>query len=89
MAAENKSMRGGGAGYTAARLPAEADRGSTGRPWTGLSATALVLVPTFQKGDLAKEEPINKGATSDGWNSHGSQIEKSIGISFRDGGADG
>ena len=44
---------------------------------------------TFQKGDLAKEKPINKGATSDGWNSHGSQIEKSIGISFRDRGADG
>ena len=44
---------------------------------------------TFQKCDLAKEKPINKGATSDGWNSHSSQIEKSIGISFGDRGADG
>jgi hypothetical protein len=37
---------------------------------------------SFQKGDLAKEQPINEGATGDGWDSHGSQVEKSLWISI-------
>ena len=44
--------------------------------------------PTFQKGDLAEEQPINKGATSDGRNSNSSQVEKGFWISIWDRGAD-
>ena len=76
-------MRGGGAGYTAARLPAEADRGSTGRPWTGLSATALVLVPTFQKGDLAKQQPVYKGIVGEGWQGDGAEAGAKEGLGLR------
>lgn len=43
---------------------------------------------SFQKGDLAEEQPINEGATSDGRNSHSSQVEKGFWISIWDRGAD-
>jgi len=71
----------------AARLAAEAaDRGSTGRPWTGLSATALVLVPTFQKGDLAKQQPVYKGIVGEGWQGDGTEAGAKEGLGLRIGG---
>ena len=87
MAAENKSMRLGVGQDGAARLAAEAaDRGSTGRPWTGLSATALVLVPTFQKGDLAKQQPVYKGIVGEGWQGDGTEAGAKEGLGLRIGG---
>ena len=35
---------------------------------------------TFQEGDLAEEKPVNEGATGDGGDGHGSQIEEGVGI---------
>ena len=90
MAAENKSMRERGWGRLsvgAARLPAEADRGSTGRPWTGLSATALpflvVLLPTFQKGDLAKQQPVYQGRVGEGGQGDGAEPGAKEGLGLR------
>ena len=71
----------------AARLPAEADRGSTGRPWTGLSATALpflvVLLPTFQKGDLAKQQPVYQGRVGEGGQGDGAEPGAKEGLGLR------
>merc|ERR1712054_509688 len=39
---------------------------------------------SFQKGDLAKEQPINEGATGDSRNGNSSQVEKSFWVSFWD-----
>ena len=35
---------------------------------------------TFQEGDLAEEKPVNEGATGDGGDGHGSQIEEGVSL---------
>ena len=35
---------------------------------------------TFQEGDLAEEKTVNEGATGDGGDGHGSQIEEGVSL---------
>ena len=69
-------------GSTAARLAAEAaDRGVN---WAAVSATAaLVLLPTFQKGALAKQQPVYKGIVGDGRQSDGTEAGAKEGLRLR------
>ena len=57
--------------------------GSTGRPWTGRLPPMLVGPLTFQKGDLAQQQPVYQGRVGDGRQGDGTEAGAKEGLWLR------